>query len=474
MYSSHRPDNQIEKEQRRRLRRMVLSLALPILAENLLLSMMEYVDTAMVGSLGPNATASVACTTPVIWLLNSVVMALAIGATVVVAQSIGAGNHQKAQKVSAQAFLMVLVLGTAISGTLLLFCRKIPVLMGLDPEIQATTTAYIAILALGMPFHCISAVFYGVIRGAGDTRTPMALSCFANVCNIIGNFLLIYTKREITLGSFTFILWGAGLGVAGAAIASSFARVLAGLIVILLMLRRTDVTLRFKEMKPDGPILREIIHIGLPAAMERIAINGGHLLYARLVAGLGTITLAAHQLAQSAESICYLPAMAFETAATTLAGQSVGAQDYPECRRRVWMTARLCICFVAVSALILFFGCGFLLGLLTPSAEVIAEGSIALRTVAVFELCYGIAAVFSGGLRGVGATREPFYVCLGTMWLLRIPLALFLLNFMNGGIGAVWFAMSMDLVLRCSLLVYRFHKGNWERKLRNSKEKQYD
>ena len=458
--------NQIEKDRNRQLRRLVLSLALPILAENLLLSLMEYVDTAMVGSLGPSATASVACTTPVVWLLNSVVMALAIGATVVVAQSIGAGNYEKAQKVSAQAFLMVLILGAVISGSLLLLCRRIPVLMGLDPEIHSTTTIYIAILALGMPLHCISAVFYGIIRGAGDTKTPMVLSCFANVCNIIGNLLLIFETREITFGSFSFTLWGAGLGVAGAAISSSCARAIAGIFVILLMMRRRDVTLRFKEMKPDGPILREIIQIGLPAAMERIAINGGHLVYARLVAGLGTITLAAHQLAQTAESICYLPAMAFETAATTLVGQSVGARDYAEGRRRVWMTAKLCTCFLIVSACIQFFAGHLLLGLLTPSLEVIAEGRIALRTVAVFELCYGLAVVFSGGLRGVGATREPFFVCLGSMWLLRIPLALFLLNIMGGGIRAVWFAMSMDLLLRASLMIYRFHKGSWERKLR--------
>lgn len=464
--SNHTDNRNQNPDSRRQLRRLVLALAIPIIAENMLLSMMEYVDTAMVGSLGPDATAAVACVTPVTWVLHSLITAVGIGGTVAVAQSIGAGDFVRARKVTGQAFLASVAMAAVITSLLLVLSAKIPEFMGVEPEICRIATSYIICLAVGMPVHCISAVFYGIIRGAGDTRTPLLLGMLTNVMNIIGNFLLIFPSRMVTLGSLTFRMWGADLGVAGAAVSSSFARILFGIVVLIIMTRRSDVTLQLRGLKPDWPLLVEILRIGIPAALERLAINGGHVIYARLVAGLGTVVLAAHQLAQSAESICYLPAMGFETAATTLAGQSVGAREYKECRRRVWTTAELCLCCIVIMAGILFIGCPFLLGLLTPSEEVIAQGCIALRTVAVFEVCYGIAVVFSGGLRGVGATREPFVICLGSMWLLRIPLAMFMLRFMNGGIRAIWLAMGLDLLLRAALMTYRFHKGSWEKKLR--------
>ena len=451
---------------RRQLRRQVLALAIPIIAENMLLSMVEYVDTAMVGSLGPNATASVACTTPVMWLLNSLIMAISVGGMVAVAQSIGAGDFTRARRVSSQAFLAVAVLGLGIGAVLLFFSGKIPVFMGVDPEIYGLASTYIAILALGMPMHCASTVFCGIIRGAGDTRTPMGFNMFTNICNIIGNFLLIFPCRLITLGPVSFNMWGAGLGVAGAAISSSLARTVSGLAILYIMTRRSDVTLQLRGLRPDRDVLSQILRIGLPTALERLAINSGHLVYARLVAGLGTVTLAAHQLCLTAESISFLPAIGFETAATTLAGQSAGARQYEEGRRRVGMTVELCIYCVAVMALVLFFGCNFILGLLTPSGEVIAEGCKALRTVAFFEICYGIQAVFAGGLRGVGATREPLYIGLGSMWLLRIPLALFFLYRLGGGISSVWLAMGLDLLLRAGLTAWRFYGGSWEGKLR--------
>ena len=463
-----------ERISRGQLRRTVIALVLPIIAENMLISLVEYVDTAMVGSLGAGATASVACTVPVIWFVHSLVMALSVGATVTVAQSIGARNASKAKQICSQAFLAVTALGLTIMAILLLLHRQIPVLMGVDPEIYTMASSYMAILALGLPFQFASSVFFGIIRGAGDTRTPMRFTLFTNALNIAGNFLLIFPSRQISLFGLTLSIWGAGLGVVGAAVSSSIARAVSGLILLYIMTRRPDVPLQLTGLRPDCNILAEILRIGLPAALERLAINGGHLLYARLVAGLGTVTLAAHQLCLTAENICFLPAIGFGTAATTLAGQAVGARQNQEARRRVWMTAELCIYCVLFTSVILFFGCQFLLGLLTPAEEVIAEGCKALRVVAFFEVFYGIATVFADGLRGVGSTKQPLFICLGSMWLVRIPLALLFLHVFHGGIASVWLAMSIDLVVRASLMTWRFHSKSWEHKLENRKEFHYD
>lgn len=459
-----KPENCISD--RKVLRHQVLALAIPIICEKMLISLVEYVDTAMVGSLGPNSTAAVACTAPVMWLFHAFIMAIGVGATVSVAQSIGARNFDRARQICGQAFIASIFVGLGVGAVLFLLSGKIPVFVGVEPEIYGLASSYIAILAFGMPLQCISVVFYSVLRGAGDTKTPMRFNIFTNLLNVLGNLLLIFPVRTVTLGTLSFTMWGADMGVAGAALSTTLSRAVSCCVLLFVMTRRKDIPLQLKGLKPEKNILQEILRIGLPAALDRLAINGGLLVYARLVAGLGTITLAAHQLCLTAESICFMPAIGFETAATTLAGQSVGAKQYAEGRRRVAMTVELCVYCVTFTAIILFFGCEFILGLMTPSPEVIAEGCKALRTIAAFEIAYGIQAVLSGGLRGVGATKEPFYIGLASMWLLRIPLALFLLNQMNGGIISVWFAMGLDLLLRTVLMWYRFHRGSWEKKLR--------
>lgn len=455
-----------EKEEQKKLLRQVLLLAVPAILENLLISMVEYVDTAMVGSLGPHATASVASVTPVMWFLNSAIMAVSVGSTVVVAQAIGAKDGAKAKSVSGQSFLLVGSISFILMLFLLLFGRVIPVWMGTEPEVQTSASVYIRILALSMPFHCASMVFYAILRGAGDTRLPMKLNVFTNCLNVIGNFLLIFPCRKIHLFSLSFSIWGAGMGVAGAALSTTLARTIAGILILYVMMRRNDVPLLLKGLRPQLPLLQEILKIGFPTAMERIAISGGQLCYVRIVSSMGTVILAAHQLALTAESISYMPSHGFQIAATTLVGQSSGAKQYQEARRQASMTFRLCaVCLFFVS-LILFFGCGPLLRLLTPSAEVVAEGCKALRIIAFIEPFFGMAGVFTGALRGAGDTKQPFFVCFATMWGIRLPMAFLFVQILHWGIAGAWMAMGLDLIFRGLLMSYRFHHGKWEEKHR--------
>lgn len=448
------------------LMKMVFTLAFPAIVESLLVSMVQYVDTAMVGSLGPDATAAVAASTPVMWMLNSTVQAVAVGGTVTVAQAIGAGENEKAKRVSGQAFLASCAISLFIFSFLIFLGHLIPVFMGTEPDIYESATSYIRITAFGMPFQCFQMVFFGILRGAGDTGTPMKINVLINVVNVVGNFFLIFPLRTVEFMGMEFNMWGAGLGVEGAAWATTGARILAGVLLMRTMLKRTDVTLKFRGLRPEWKLMGEMMKIGIPTALERLAISGGQTCFVRVVSSLGTVVLAAHQLALTAESISYMPANGFQIAATTLVGKAVGAQNYDYARQRATMTFKLCgLCTLGMSC-ILFFGSRTLIGFFTPSEAVVEHGSLALRIIAFVEIFYAMASIYTGALRGAGDTKQPFYVCVMTMWGIRIPMAYVFVKGLNMGIAGAWLAMGLDLIIRGSLMMYRFYRGKWEQKHR--------
>lgn len=447
------------------MQKRVLTLAVPSILENLLLSIVEYADTGMVGSLGPMATAAVAVNTPVTWLFNSTIMAISVGGTVAVAQSIGAGKTEKAKRLTDQAFMAVLVFSTIVLVGLLATSRWIPIWMGAEPEIIDTAITYLRIIAIGLPFAFVSIVFNGILRGSGDTKTPLKLNMMTNILNVIGNFLLIFPERDILLGSMTIHMWGAGWGVAGAAISTTVSRMVAAVLVVIMMTRQPVIKLTVRKHKADRDLLGQIFRIGIPTALERLSISSGQIVFFRVVSSLGTASLAAHQLANTAESLAYMPAFGFQIAATTLVGQMVGARDFDGARKCCSTTFRLALIVTLGFTAVLLFGADFLIGLFTPSEEVVRLGASALRIMAVAESFSTMAMVYTGALRGAGDTKQPFFVCVVSMWGVRIPLAFILVHVFHLGLSGAWVAMAMDQMFRGILMLRRFKKNGWEKRL---------
>jgi len=447
------------------MRKRVLTLAVPSIIENMLLSIVEYADTGMVGSLGPMATAAVAVNTPVTWLFNSTIMAISVGGTVAVAQSIGAGKNEKAKRLTDQAWMAVLVFSAVVLVGLLALSRWIPLWMGAEPEIIDIAVTYLRIIAVGLPFAFVSIVFNGILRGSGDTKTPLKLNMMTNVLNVIGNFLLIFPERDILLGDMSIHMWGAGWGVAGAAISTTVSRMVAAVLVVIMMTRQPVIKLDIRRQKADRDLLGQIFRIGIPTALERLSISSGQIVFFRVVSSLGTASLAAHQLANTAESIAYMPAFGFQIAATTLVGQMVGARDFDGARKSCSTTMRLCLIVTLVFSGIMFLGAEILIGLFTPSEEVVQLGANALRIMAVAESFSSMAMVYTGALRGAGDTKQPFFVCLVSMWGIRIPLSFIFVHLMSLGLSGAWIAMAIDQMFRGILMLRRFKKNGWEKRL---------
>jgi len=256
---------------------------------------------------------------------------------------------------------------------------------------------------------------------------------------------------------------GAGLGVAGAALATVLATAFSACcLTSTLFLRKGPLQVSLRDdYRPRKDILLQAFRLGVPSFFERATISLGQIVSTALITGLGTSAIAAHQLANTGESLCYMPIFGFTTAATTLVAQNLGAGN----KERAKEQGRWCI-GLAVTAMCLLGGAMFVLApriidIFSNDPQVIALGAQVLRIEALAEPFFAIASVVSGILRGAGDTKWPFYISLAGMWLLRVPVAYTLITFFGWSLHAVWVGMALDLFLRGLISLWRFRKGVW-------------
>lgn len=440
--------------------RVLFRLALPAIVEQFLLTLVSYVDTAMVGSLGADATAAVAINASPNWLISGLLTAVGVGFSVQVAYAIGAKDAERVRRIFRQAVWATLAiggiffcLGQAVAGPL-------PRWMGAEPSVLPLAQGYMRILLLALPFQTAVAVFSAMLRCTGDTRTPLAVNLGANLLNVMLNYLLIYPTRPLNLFGRTWILWGAGLGVEGAAIASAASIALAGCLLLGCLFRKGNpCRIHWKEdWRFDGSVFRHALRLGLPVLFERVTMTGGQIVMTRLVAALGTVALAAHHVAITAEGISYMPAMGISFAATALCGQAMGADRREDVRAYGFRATGMGAILSTGMGLVLLIFAVPLAQLFSADAAVIDLAARMLRIVALSETMFGVSIVMSGALRGVGDTRFPFYVSLICMCGVRIAMALLLRFGFGMGLTAVWVAMVIDLNIRGILCLWRFRQ----------------
>lgn len=444
--------------------KVILLLAWPTIIEQILQTAVNYVDTAMVGSIGTYATAAIGVCTSTIWLLMGVMNIAGVGFSVMVARRIGEGDHESARAIIRQALLATVLLGLSITVVVeLIVAPNLPRWMGADEEVLPHAVAYFRIIGAGYLFNTALLVTSGILRCMGDTKTPLKYNLMTNIINVIGNFLLIYPTREITLFGSSFTMPGAGWGVAGAATATVFATAFSATCMTLtLFLRKGPLQVHLHEdYRPHREILSQALRLGVPSFLERATISVGQICTTAMITGLGTAAIAAHQLANTGESLCYMPIFGFATAATTLVAQNLGAGDkeraYQQGRLCNWMAVGVMCCTSAV----MFALAPQIIRIFSDDPQVIALGSQVLRIEAFAEPFFAIASVVGGVLRGAGDTKWPFYISLAGMWLLRVPVAFVLINGFGWSLHAVWVGMALDLIVRGLISLWRFKKRAW-------------
>ena len=440
---------------------VILSLAWPTMLEQLMQTAVQYIDTAMVGSLGTQATAAVGATSTVSWLIGSSVSALSIGFLAFIARSLGAGDEKRAKRAAAQAVLAVLVTGTAFTALALSLSGAVPTLMQVDESIRELASVYFFILYTPMLPRAASIIFGTVLRAAGDTKTPMKIGVVVNLVNVVLNFLMIYETRTMTLLGVSFTMPGAGLGVVGAAVASAISFVVGGVMITVKLWRHPKISPKGESLAPDMSILRPCLKVALPNMLQRFGTSLGYVAFASMINSIGEVATAAHTIANTVESAFYIPGYGMQTAAATLAGNAYGAKDKKRMEELAAMFIPIEIGLMILSGGALFASAPALMRIFSGSEEVIALGSAVLRMVAVSEPFYGYSIIIEGMMQGVGRTRQPFLYNITGMWLVRIVGTFICTQLLGFGLVSAWACMIAHNLLLFVFFAIEHIRGTW-------------
>lgn len=438
----------------------ILSLALPTMLEQFLATAVQYIDTAMVGTLGTHATAAVGATTTVNWLINGTVSAIGVGFLSYISKACGAGDRDRAKRAAAQAVLVTLIVGIGFTVLALALSTRVPVWMRADPSIQELASQYFFVMYTPMLARSAILLFGNLFRAVGDSKTPMRVGLMVNLINVAGNLLLIYPTR-VWHG---LTLYGAGWGVVGAAAASAAAYFVGGIVITVALWRHPRISPRGFSLKPESAILRPCLQVALPNALQRFATSLGYVAFAAMVNSLGETATAAHTIANTVESAFYVPGYGMQMAAATLAGNALGAGEHKKINYLAGMLLTLEVAMMVVSGGLLFLFAPNMMGLFSADAAVIALGAVVLRMVAVSEPFYGVSIILEGMMQGMGQTMLPFVIGVTGMWGVRIVGTFLCTQIFGMGLISAWACMIAHNLLIFVLLTACYRTGRWKPK----------
>lgn len=435
----------------------IISLAWPTMMEELMQTAVQYIDTAMVGSLGTHATAAVGATSTVNWLIGSTISAVGVGFLSYVSRACGAGDTKRAGRAASQAVLAVLFCGFLFTGLTLGLSDLVPVWMQVDPSIQSLASRYFFILYTPMLARTAIIIFGTLLRSVGDTKTPMRVGLLVNVINVLLNFLLIYPTRKV----FGIMIPGAGFGVLGAAAASAISFAVGGVCITVALWKHPVISPRGQSLRPDWSVLKPCLKVALPNGLQRFGTSLGYVAFASMINALGDIATAAHTIANTVESAFYIPGFGMQTASATLAGNALGAND----NRRIHDLSRMII-FIEVSLMIvsgslLFAFAPNMMQLFSRDPEVISLGTTVLRMVAVSEPFYGVFIVIEGMMQGMGNTVLPFIFSITGMWGIRIVGTFICTQLLGMGLVSAWACMIAHNLLLFIMFLVCYISGKW-------------
>ena len=444
---------------------LTFQLSLPAILANASAIIMQFIDAAMVGQLGADDSASVGLMGATNWLFEGLLSAFAAGYAVQVAHLLGAKRNADARQVVRQAIVVCLIFSALLAGFGLVICKPLPVWLGAEPHIRANATRYFGTFMLFVPFFMIDVVASSMLRSSGNMRIPSILNVLMCVLDIIFNFLFIFPTREISLFGHVVTMPGAGLGVVGAALGTACAGlVIAMLMMYYLVFRSSDLrmTLDKGSFKPVWETFKKAINISSPMALQHMMMCTAIIFIVGIVAPLGSIALAANSFGITAESLCYMSGYGIADAATTLIGQSLGAQRKRLTRSFAWITVLTGIVIMGCMAILMYIFAPELMGFMSPVPEVVELGARCLRVEAWAEPLFAASIIGYGVFVGAGYTLVPCGINLVSLWLVRLGLSILLVGSM--GLYGVWMAMAIELCFRGAVYLVWLSSKRWMNK----------
>ena len=441
------------------IRKDILKLGSPVFIEVLLGTSFGMVDMIMLGRAGDVATstasiAAVGITNQVVFIGLSLVQALNTGATAMVARYLGAKRTDKIESIVKHIIILTqifLVLPIFLIGQG--FTTNVMSFIGAQADVISIGNTYFRVILIGFIFQAFNFSLVASLRGAGDTKTPMRINITTNLLNVFGNAILIYG-----------LLGFPALGVTGAAVSTAICHVI-GTILIVRHVRGKDtvISLSLKnKFKFDKDVLYNLVKIGLPASLEQVALRAGILMFTRIVASLGTVAYATHQIGINILSLSFTPGQAFGIAASTLTGRSLGEEKPSLAQAYINQSMRIGVVISLVMSLVFFFFGPYVAMLYTNSTDVVEGAGNILKLMALIMPFQGSQLITAGGLRGAGDTVWTLITTFIGILGIRLVLAYVFIRGFGMGLEGAWYAILADQVIRWFLIRMRFKTGKWK------------
>ena len=439
------------------LRMNIFHIVWPVFIEVLLSSLFGMVDMMMVGRIpeyAAQAVSAVGMTNQPVFLGLSFVQALNVGGTAIIARYYGAKKYKNISLVLKHVMLLAMVgFVIPISVLMIVLAPNVLSFLGADASVIEVGSGYFRVIMIGFIFQSFSFTITAALRGIGETKIPMRNNVIANSLNVLGNAVLIY-------GLFGFPV----LGVTGAAISTALSNVIAMSLNLRYVLSKKSVLyLDLKEkFEFRFEMMKDLIRIGLPTALEQLALRVGIISFLNIVSGLGTNVYAAHQISLNILNLTYSPAQAFGITASTLMGQSLGAKNEQLARMYTRMCQRIGFVIAIGMSLFIFFGSKTLAEFYSTEPEIIRNTMIALTIVAFVQPFQSHQLITSGALRGAGDTVWPLIAIFVGSIVIRVSLGYIFVNIIGLGLAGAWYAVFIDQFIRWLIILFRFKSGKWK------------
>ena len=431
----------------------VLGLAWPVFVENLLQTGVGAVDTLMVSVLGTAALAGVGTSVVLLFIVQSSIMAVVMGGSVLVAHAVGARDDGLLRRSAGQTLILGLILSVGLTVVGTVFAEQFVALLGPDDEVLRIGTEYMQVTMATSIGLVMMFVAGGILRGAGDTRTPMYAGVVMNVINVPLSVVLIFG-----------VLGFPELGPVGSAWGAAAARVVgaAGLLIVLWRGSKGVSVAGRGHWKLEIGIVNRILRIGIPAMLEQLMMSLSMLVFTAMVISLGTPVYAAQRITFQILSFGWMPGFAFAVAATTLTGQALGAGQPGAAARATWLAARYATLFMMLFAASVFVFSESIAGIYTVDPEITALASEAMRVLALALPGFAVTFVLQGGLRGAGDARFPMWVTGLSSWVVRLPAAWYFGIHLEFGLAGMYWIFLAETLLRFTLTLWRYRLGKWK------------
>jgi putative MATE family efflux protein len=425
---------------------IILTLAIPAMLDNILQTIVGFVDTLFVAKIGLEEVTAVGVANTVIAVYIAVFMAVGVGASSLIARSIGAGDIEQAKSIAKQSTLLTSLIGLFFGVVSIFLAEPFLLMMGADEKVLVDGVLYFRIVAVPSIFISLMFIFGSILRASGDTKTPLKVSWWINIIHLGLDYILIFGVGD----------WE-GFGVAGAAWATVLVRIM-GSWMLYHYIKKSIVSfsLRKGTLNMIKSVMLSVIKLSIPAAIERLIMRIGQVLYFGLIVHIGTETFAAHTIAGNIETFSYMPGYGLAIAATTLVGQSIGAGKLKDAYQYGILTTVIGIFFMSMIGVILFVFSPYFATWFTSDKIAIDMVVTALRIDAFAQPALAVGLILAGALQGVGDTKSPMYSTAFGMWVIRV-LGVYLFGIvLDYGIAGIWISIALDLLIRAIYLYVRW------------------